>query len=258
MDAGAEVIVAARAGMADADAVERAYPWVRVVRGRRRSGVGELRARGLALARGGVVAFTDPCCRVGAGWIDGLRAQPWATHAAAGGAVLPSGLEGPADWAAFLADYGWFLPPSPAGQVTNLPGNNVAFRRAALEQAGLLREAEFWKVFALWRLSTQGERFWSDPGLVVYHQRSAPLIEHVRRSYMNGRCFGGRRARALRWGERLARAVTCPVLPPLLTARVIRAISGKAGGRPALWRVLPLIVALQTAWTYGELRGYLR
>lgn len=258
VDAGTEVIVAARAGRACADAVEHAHPWVRVVRGRTRGGVGELRATGLAHVRGEIVAFTDPCCRVSAGWVAGLRAQPWAAYAAVGGAVLPTGPMGPADWAAFLADYGWFLPPVRTGEVRNLPGNNVAFRRAALERAGLVGEAEFWKVHALERLSRQGERCWSDPDLLVHHQRSVPAREHIRRSYLNGRCFGGQRSRSLPWAERLARAVTGPALPLVLTARVVRAIEGKPGDRPVLWRTLPLIAVLQLAWSWGEVRGYLQ
>jgi hypothetical protein len=256
-EAGTEILVVARPGAAAAQAIEHAFPWARVVRGPARSGAGELRAAGLAQARGEIVAFTDPCCRVGDGWMARVCAQPWERYAAVGGVVLPHGLDGAADWAAFLADYGWFLPPVPSGEVGNLPGNNVAFRRQALERAGLVGEPELWKVFALKRLSAQGERFWSDRDLRVYHQRSGSTLEHARRSYVQGRCYGGQRARDTVWGERLVRAATCPALPLVLTARVVQAVRGKPGFRAALWRSLPLLVALQTAWAWGELHGYM-
>jgi glycosyltransferase involved in cell wall biosynthesis len=265
--ADAEIVVADGSGDGTAELVEREFPWARLVRGEAGRGLAELRAAGLTRARGEIVALTDVGCRVGPDWVSRLARQPWHAYAAVGGAVISEGRTGLADWTAFLAEYGPYLPPLAAGPVTHLPGNNVAFRRDALERAGLIGAREFWKVFALWRLATLGERFWTDPELVVYHGRSAPPREFARQRYLHGRCFGARRLDRAGWAvgggrcpppARLARVAAAPLVPLLLTARLARAVHGKRPYRRMFWRGLPLIFLFHLAWGWGELHGYLR
>ena len=258
-----EVLVADASRDGTAEVVERAFPWARLVRGDVGSGLAELRAAGLARARGRIVAFTDVYCRVSPDWVARLLGQPWATCAAVGGVVVPERRTRPAEWAAFLCEYAPHLPPAPAGGTTLLPGNNVAFRRDALERAGLVGGRQFWKVFALWRLASLGERFRADPGLVVHHYRPTPAPEFAHQRYLHGRCFGANRVRQerparRRWVRRLARAASCPAVPLLLTARLVAAVHGNRRYRRALWRSLPYAVLFNVAWGWGELDGYLR
>ncbi len=253
-----EVVVADGSRDGTAERIEQAFPWARLVRGSARDSLGELRATALANTHGDIVAFTDVYCRVSPGWMDRLRQEPWHMYAAIGGAVVPVPRRRLSEWAAFLCEYGPFLPPVPAGQASNLSGNNIAFRRDALERAGLIGEREFWKVFALWRLRALGERFGTDPGLLVHHSRTTHLTEFTYHRYLHGRCFGARRAATRSWLYKCARAGSCPALPLLLTVRLVRAVHGNQSYRRVLWQSMPFAVLYHAAWAWGELLGYLR
>jgi glycosyltransferase involved in cell wall biosynthesis len=253
-----EVLVVDASRNSSRQPVERTSGSVHILRAPVGCGLAQLRAAGLAHSAGTVVAFTDACCRVDAGWVERLRGQPWHTYAVVGGAVLPAPEPGLADWAAFLVEYGPYLPPRPAGEASQLPGNNVAFRRDALERAGLVGAPEFWKAFALPRLAAQGACGWFDPDLVVHHYRSAPAREWATLRYLHGRCFGANRAAASRRRWRLARAAMSPLVPFVLTARLVRTVQSKPAGRRHLWRSLPVLLAFHIAWAWGELDGYLR
>jgi glycosyltransferase involved in cell wall biosynthesis len=252
-----EVLVADGSRDGSAELIERQFPWVRVVRGRVGAGLAELRATGLAEAHGDVIAFTDPHGQVSSNWVERLRAAPWQRFAAVGGVVAPPSCRCLSDWAAFLCEYGPHLPSQPPGPAMILPGNNVGFRHEALERAGLIGEREFWKTFVLWRLARRGERFWVDPCLVVHRRRTTAPLAFIRERYLHGRCFGANRAAHRSQPYRLARALSCLVVPELHTTRLIQTVSPDVNYRGALWRSLPYLAAFNAAWALGELIGYL-
>jgi GT2 family glycosyltransferase len=142
--------------------------------------------------------------------------------------------------------------------VSILLGNNVGFRRDALEAAGVVEAPEFWKTFAVWRLREHGYRCWMDPKLVVTHDRATPTGEFTRNRYLNGRCFAGNRAAADPLRRRVLRAATCPLLPLIFAARQFWALRGHADYRAHWVRSLPAGLLFHAAWAVGEFDGYLR
>lgn len=258
VDDTVQVIVAEASTDGTAELVTGRYPWATLVQCATETGIGRVRAAGLRVAEGDVIAFTDPFCRVAPNWVATLRRQEWQRYAAVGGVVVPAPRAHATDWAAFLNEYAPHLTPQPAGEATILTGNNVGFRRSALEHAGLLTESEFWKTFALWRLAERGERFWVDPELVVQHAKSTPGLDFLIGRYLHGRCFGATRVAGQPLRSRLARALTCPALPLVFTSRLVRSVNSNATYRRVLWRSLPINLIFHTAWAVGELDGYLR
>ena len=176
--------------------VEREFPWARPLRCPVGTGFGELRARGLASSTGDPIVFLDVYCRVQPGWLECWRDEPWDRYAAVGGLVEPAARIGLADWAAFLSEYGPYLPPLPAGETDHLIGNNVGFRRDALERAGLVGAAQFWKTFAVWALRARGERCWTDPrrnytAALVHRAIGDQLIANAYRLVAGGHAAAG-------------------------------------------------------------------
>jgi len=258
VDAHCELVVACTSDDSLCEVVARDFGWARLVRCAPGSGLGAIRARGLAGTTGSVVVFLDPYCRVPPGWLARWRDQPWDQFAAVGGLVEPVPRAHLAEWAAFLSEYAPHLAPMPAGEATTLTGNNVAFKRAALEQAGLIDTPEFWKTFAVWALRAGGERCWTDPRQIVRHVRATRLGEFTRDRYWHGRSFGATRTSGRGWALRLARAASCPAVPFVLTARLVRDVHSRRNMRRLLWQSLPFAVLFNVAWAVGELDGYLR
>jgi len=258
VDSRTEVLVACGSDDGTAELVEQEFPWAQPLRCPVGTGFGELRARALASCTGDPIVFLDVYCRVGPGWLARWRDEPWDRYAAVGGLVEPAPRATLAEWAAFLSEYGGYLPPLPAGEADHLTGNNVAFRRDALEQAGLIGASAFWKTFAVWAVAERGERCWTDPRQVVRHIRSVKPGDFTLHRYWHGRCFGATRTRGSSWGVRLARAATCPAVPLLLTARLVRDVQPNRAYRRRLWQSLAFAALYHAAWALGELDGYLR
>jgi glycosyltransferase involved in cell wall biosynthesis len=258
VDAHSEILVVCGADDGTAAMVERNYPGCRVLSCPPGTGFGELRARGLSESTGDLVVFLEVYCRVGPGWLARWRDQPWEQYAAVGGLVDPAPRHNLANWAGFFSEYAGYLPRHPGGKTDHLLGNNVAFRRDALERAGLIGTCQFWKTFAVWALQARAEACWTDPRQLVVHQRTIAPYEFTRHRYWHGRCFAATRARRHRLAVRLARMATCALVPFLLTARLIRDMRPYPTYRRLFWSGLPFAFVYHAAWAVGELDGYLR
>ena len=140
--------------------------------------------------------------------------------------------------------------------VARLPGNNLAYRRAAILEVldasdhGLL-ESEVHPA-----LLERGHVLAMHPGMAVTYRAADPRGLRVGTRFHHGRLYAG--ARAARWSfpRRLAWAAGSLALPLVLCARSLAAMT--AALPPAAW--VPAgswICILETAWAAGEATGYL-
>src|SRR5207249_11226315 len=90
----------------------------------------------------------------------------------------PRRLRRPAHHAAplaeFLFEYGAFLPPL-AGEVRELPVNNVSYPRELLERFRARWQDGLWKHFLHADLRRAGVRLFCEPRAVVRHARAVPF-----------------------------------------------------------------------------------
>jgi len=258
-----ECIVVPRAGMAISPALRehRAAP---VLLDGGNHPVPLRRGLGVAAARGEIVALLEDTSLPDAGWRAAIRAafaEPGI--AAAGGPVRIAPTLAGRFQALGWSEYGAFrpgrAPPAIAatGQAgpARLPGNNIAFRRAALREvlppgAGLI-EAE-----ACAALRARGHRLAWQPGMAVTYaapdRHGAALGTRLR----HGRLYGAARAAGRGWGARLALAAKAPLLPGLLSARALAAMAGAV--RPgAIPRLAFWLGCMESAWALGEALGSL-
>jgi glycosyltransferase involved in cell wall biosynthesis len=243
LPAGVEVIIADGVGGLVSD-----RPNVRVLALPGRT-LAELRGAALAEASSDVVAFIDPACRLTPSWLEAAH-RALAGAPAASGPVAYDGGRSLATWAAFLAEYGAFLPPSSAA--AGVAGTNFVVRRSLLAGNG-----PFWKDEVVAGLRAAGRQIVAAPDLVVIHRRRWQFLPFLRDRFHHGRCYAGRRQRRIPPVERFARALAAPLTGLLLFGRLARAFWPKRRRRPAFVLAAPWTVSFLLAWAFGEAIGYL-
>ena len=257
-----EVIVADRCGDGTAERIEATHPEVRVLRAAAGTTLPELRAQALAEAVGSFVLVTEDHTVVPPDWIEQLVAalEGAPPHiAAAGGPVENAMTERAVDWAAFLCEYSRYLPSSrdPGGEVDDIPGMNIAYRREALDAAGpeaLTRG--FWESTVHPSLLASGRRFLQLPDCVILHRKRFGFGYFVSQRFHYSRYFAGERFPAEQRARRALYAVLSAALPPVLLIRMARDLRRSPRHLHAFLRALPALVCFALVWGIGEAVGY--
>jgi len=251
-----ETLVAAPVGDPVVRIVAREYPWVRVVEVAGWPNIAELRGAAIAVASGAIIAITDAHCTVEPGWIAAIeRALDGADVAA--GAVRNGSRKTAANCAAFLYDYGAFLPPIAARPTTTLAGNNIAYRRAVLGELGEYAPFGFWKAFVNQTLAASGRQLVATPEMVVSWRRETTLADVVRLRFHFGRCFGASRLRSSSRVFAATYRLAAPALPLVVIASAAWRLAAKPGPIGSALRAAPGFFAIAAAWGVGETIGAL-
>ncbi|MEC4888441.1 MAG: glycosyltransferase [Nitrospira sp.] len=212
---------------------------------------------GIRQSRGALIAILDDCSVPDRRWAASILAAHESPDLVIGGAVDPSPERSLVDWAAYFCEYGQFMLPLPGGNVSELPGNNIAFKRAALSRGTEFIEQGFWKTYWCRSLQDEGVQLRSAPSMVVYDRKSYRLVPFLIRRYHHGRCFAGMRWTQLSPGMRFLYALGTPVLPVLFMWRMAGPIMRKRRYLPQFIRSLPVSIVAVASWSWGECCGYL-
>ena len=216
-----------------------------------------LRARGVAAARGEIVAITEDHCIPEPDWVAAILASHAAPYAAIGGAIEKEVPDSALNWALYLADYLRYMKPMAAGAAHHLTDCNVTYKRTALEKIRSCWQEEFHEPEVHGALQEVGERLWFTPAIVVRQQRSMTWPAALQDRFNFGRLLGGRRVLAAGFGRRLPYMLSAPILPLLLTWRVASQVGQKGRYRRTFVQALPHLVVLNFCWALGEFVGYL-
>lgn len=212
---------------------------------------------GLAMSRGRVVAFSTGHCVVEDTWaralLDGIESG--ATGVA--GSLSPSPDSDSMDWAVFYLRYSAFLDTE-RRDVAEIPGDNAAYRRDALDRHANSFTAGFWEVDFHRRLRAEdpSARLMFVSGADVQFGPSTSFAAFARHRFAHGRHFGAWRVEN---GVRSAWqvALAAPVVPFLLVARIARRVLPRPSHRVRFLLALPLTFALAAIWSAGEAWGAL-
>ncbi|MBA2446973.1 MAG: glycosyltransferase, partial [Chloroflexi bacterium] len=212
-----------------------------------------LRAIGVEHSRGDVVAIIGEHCIPPTDWLERIIEAHRAPYAAIGGAVEHGATGRLVDWAVFLCEYSRYVNPVPSGVTDDIPGNNVAYKRAALAHLGDLLAAGRWEYFLHWRLREVGLELYSDPSIVVYYRKSFTIREFLAQRFHYGRSFAGMRIDGAPLWRRALFAMGSPLLPPLLVGRIGVSLCRRRRHRRVYLRALPLLSWFTLSWMVGEL-----
>jgi len=238
-----------RMGRAGGDVVELTAP--------RGALVPKLWAIGIEAARGSWIGLTTAHCVPDPSWIEAALAITAGTkHAGIGGVIDAPDDGAPIDWALFFARYSAYMPPLPAGEVDEIPGDNALYRADALDRAWRDREPGFWEPLVHRVMRGEGETLVIAPELQLRVGRSDRAWPHLLARFRHGRHFGSTRPGSLL--QRVVRFGASPLLPAILSLRIVRRVRQRRpdlSGRVAA--ASPWLFAVIVAWSLGEATGYL-
>jgi glycosyltransferase involved in cell wall biosynthesis len=256
-DISAEVIVADCVGTVVTDFVVAEYPEVKLIPFSKFQTVATLRSAAMLAAQGDIVALTEDHCIPPSNWYESI----WQAHLkyaepAIGGAVDNGATNRILDWAVFFCEYSNFISPVPHGAVDDLPGPNVSYKRHILSEIQDVIKQEYWETVVHSYLQSQGHSLWSDPTILMIHQKHFTLQGFLTERYHYSRAFAGKRIQFIDWTRRLFYLTFSLLLPPLLLVRVSRRVLG----RKQYWREFclsfPYLILFTITWAVGEWVGY--
>lgn len=258
-----EVIVAHDERLADVPAWQQRFSGVQFLSSPHQRNYPALRAAGVRAAGGSVIAATEDQCIPPPRWCASIVAEHAARPAAAiGGPVEKHRPDSLLNWAIYLREFGEYTPPLEEGPAAALTDGNVTYKRAALEAiAGAWRD-EFHEPQVHGALRARGETLWLSPALLTAQQRSFPLGFALRERFEFGRLYarlrgaGGAGWPGLSGARRILLVLLSPLLPLLLTARVLLRAMRKGKYLGVTLLALPYLLLFSAAWALGEAAGY--
>ena len=249
---GAEVVVCEP--KTSPQAVQERFPFARFLE-RPRALVPVLWTEGIHQSSGRLVALTISPMRPASDWIATIRAQLDQVDVVAG-AIDPGGSLRLSDWAEYFVRYSRDMLPFEPHECLDLPGDNVAYKRELLEQAQDVYQDGFWEPDVHRRLHARGAVLWHTPELVVRQGRSAGARAFARQRLAHGRAHGHQRGSRSTRARNVLGVLASPLVPALLTARVLREVQRRQRFRARAIAALPLILFFDCAWAAGEALGH--
>jgi hypothetical protein len=214
---------------------------------------------GIAASTGEIIAITDSSCVVDEDWlgsIDREQFQHPQCGTIIGGAVEIDGRPRAVEWAAFFCEYAKFMLPLPAGSANEIPGNNLTFRREAIEQAACYAQPEFWKSYWAREMRRLGAQVLASPEMVVRQKKRFEAGAFLVRRFHHGRCFAGMRFAESSLLLRFAYGAGSLLLPVIQLSRVISTILTKRRYVREFCLSFHFVLMAVLAWSLGEFCGY--
>jgi hypothetical protein len=216
-----------------------------------------LRHRGIMASTAPLVAIIEDHVEVEARWATTILNVMTDESISAVGGCVESGRSGWLNTGVFLADYARYIGPVAEGPYTDLPGNNVAYRRdALLPHAGALAEGK-WESWVNDRLAADGQKLVSTNAMIVRHIKGFSLDEVITQRWYFGRSYAGMRNGDLGIAKRAIYGAGSAILPLLLTWRATRLILSKNVSKITVLATWPLLACYMTIGAAGECVGYL-
>lgn len=266
-----EIVVPYDASIAETGAMAAEFPEVRFIDMGRivpirpittEAGKHELydrrRATGLAAAAGDIIGILEDRGRPRPDWArEIVRLHRETGRNVIGGAVDCLEPVSLLNWAFYVSDFGRYGRPFQTGPVEWVTDVNVTYSRKALEMTRHLWKERYNEPVVNWFLLGQGEQLLLSNEIVVEHTRLPTTLGTLLPERFHwGRLFGHIRAMHFTPAQRLIYTLAAPVIPPRLWLRHLMTQFRKGkGGRYLL--ALPYVMILTTAWTAGEVWGYI-
>lgn len=216
-----------------------------------------LRARGLAVARGALLALLEDHARPDPRWCSNLAAAHRQSDAAAVGGAIENGVDSPLAWAVYYCDFARYQNPLPDGASPFASDANTAYKRQALESIRSLWRESFREGVVNAALLEAGRILVLRGDVIVYQHRSdLTLANALRERFVWARSYARTRATLLTPLRRLAYAVASPLLPPLLLLRMASTAWKRRRHFGKFVGAAPLAALLLCGWSAGECAGY--
>ncbi len=249
---GAQVLVCE--GEPSGDELHTRFPWATFV-SVPGALVPELWREGIDRSQGRVVALTISQMIPAEDWLASIVGTH-EEHDAVGGAIDPGDGLRLVDWAEYFCRYARDMRPFRPSDDVDLAGDNVAFKRDLLERHHEDLRTGYWEPVLHPVLRREGVVLWHTPEVVVRQGRSAGFTAFARQRLEHGRRYGHQRGEHFSRIRNLIGVLAAPIVPFLMTLRVLRQVMDKGRFRRRAFLALPIIFAFNVVWAYAEARGH--
>lgn len=244
----------------DADPAETApFASVRVVTVGPIGNVDRASAHGIRAAAAPVVAIIEDHGFVQPGWAEAVLRGYADGRADAVGAVMQNA--NPAShlsWCNLVLAYGWWLHPERAGEMDDVPGHNISYRRAALAPMADGLEDRLGRAGDLHdRLRAAGARFRLVPDGAVAHVNPSRWASTASLRFHAGRLYAFARRRDWSRWKRLLYALGAPAIPLVRLARLRADLLAGSGSSTLTAAFLPTLALVLVIDAVGQAAGYL-
>ena len=255
--ANSEILVANRLGDDIARRVRGQFPDTRLIECAPETSIPAMRRKAVEISRGKYIFLTEDHCIPRPDWIKRLMEVIEQGYDAAGGSIAN---EAGMRWAgrvAFIFEYSGFVLPLEPRDTWALPGNNIAYRRDAIERARDAIAAETWEYFWHRSMEACGMKARMEPSVTMIHDLPIGAGQFMLQRYYYSRSFAAVRASTLSLPARALHLVATPVLPLLFLCRLGRNCMAKPSMRGEFLISLPLLAFYAFVAALGEAAGYL-
>lgn len=252
------ILVDSSPGRETEEIVRTRFPEVRYHHSPRRLLPHAARNLGAGLARGAVLVFSDPDCRMSPEWLEVLvRAHRQGHLAVAGGVANLGG--GWFEEGVHLTKYGWWLPGGEPGPRPDLPSANASYSRDLFHRTGPFPEDWCGDTLLSRRARAAGIALWFDPRALVFHDHRTGWSKFLRERYERGRDYGLVRPVVERWSRHrtLLYAIAAPAVALWMIVRAVR-YAAAAGHLAGLLCHLPVVFLGLAARAAGEAAAHWR
>lgn len=256
-----EVVIADRNQDKVSRKIAADYPEAKLIACPKETTLPDMRTRALEAANGEIVIVTEDHCVPSRNWLASFAAtiaNAPADAVAVGGAVENGVADTALDWATFLCEYSGSISPAPEGIVNDVPGMNVAYRRAAFDgvDPAVLRKG-FWETTLHPVIRAGGKKLFSSDAIRLNHCKKFSLGLFCRQRYVYSRYFAGIRFEKNQYAKRATATVLSLALPPLLLWRMRGNVARKNRLGKEFLQASPYLALFVVIWAVGEIVGYI-
>ncbi|HZR95376.1 MAG TPA: hypothetical protein VFA56_06755, partial [Gaiellaceae bacterium] len=217
--------------------------------------VPELWRDGIDASTGDIVALTISPMVPAPDWLAKIK-EEHASHDVVGGAIDPGEGLSLADWAEYFCRYAREMRPFAARESDDVAGDNATYKRSLLERTRDEYRDGFWENVLHRRLRREAVPLWHTPNVVVYQGRSAGAAAFVQQRLRHGRLYGHQRGSNFSRARNAVGVAAAPLVPFLMTARVLQQVFARRRYRARVLAALPLVFAFNVVWAAAEAAGH--
>jgi glycosyltransferase involved in cell wall biosynthesis len=241
------------------DAVARRFPFVRVQHFAARKYPGDARNAGLALARGGIIAFLDADCLVESDWIEAVARAHGTRHLAVGSAITNGSRDSLVGWAYYFCEFNLWLPRRTTREIAGMAACGLSIKRRAFELCGpFISDTYCSDTVFHWRLARDGHKVLFVPSVRVAHTVRYGVGGLLRHIAAHRRAFASVVVQEKNFSlpKRVVAALATTFLPLLL----VPVVAGRVARSQHLLRpfllALPIVLLGILARAWGEFLGF--
>jgi len=177
--------------------------------------------------------------------------------AAAIGGAIENGRPETLNWAVFFCDFGRYQNPLEEGPARYVSDSNIAYRREALEQVRDAWKEGYRETVVHEALLSSGFEIVLTRGAAVEQRRwGLRFGPAMRERVVWGRAYAAARVEGAGAVRRALLAIGSPLLPFLLTLRLLQGRIARRRDVGRFLACLPLVFLLEIGWALGEFQGY--